>query len=138
MIRAFLICFVLLATACESMGPTEDPCGGTEPLGCSIPNAVRVLSDDLLQQADKFHDACVTHDLCYRYGSATYDLIREECDDEFYAGMKAACSGTANLGLLDPETFAKCQLAALETYEAVRKHGEEHFQTTASTICEYR
>jgi hypothetical protein len=128
---------ILLIAACATT-PVEDPCGGLEPLGCSIPNTVRVLSDDLLQQADKFHPACVTHDLCYRYGAATYGLDREECDTEFYTAMKAACSGTGNLGMLDPEGFAKCQLAALETYEAVRKHGEKHFQTTTSTVCEYR
>ncbi|MGI9223039.1 MAG: hypothetical protein ACR2QX_01055 [Woeseiaceae bacterium] len=138
MIRAYLICLVLLATACESMGPTEDPCGGTEPLGCSIPDAVRVLSDDLLQQANKFHDACVLHDLCYRYGYATYDLSREDCDTEFYTEMKAACSGYGGLGMLDPEEFAKCQLAANQTYEAVREHGEKHFKTSPIAVCEYR
>jgi len=136
--RAYLIFIVFLTTACESMGPTEDPCGGPDPLGCSIPDSVRVLSDDLLQQANKFHGACVTHDLCYRYGYATYDLSREDCDTEFYAAMKAACSGYGGLGMLDPEDFAKCQLAALETYEAVKKYGEEHYRTSVIAFCEYR
>jgi len=136
--RAGLTIMVTLVAACASTTPVEDPCGGSDPLGCSIPNTVRVLSDDLLQQADKFHPACVTHDLCYRYGAATYGLSREECDDEFYENMKTACSGLGGLAILDPENYAKCNLAAFETYEAVRKHGEEHFQTTASTVCEYR
>ena len=52
--------------------------------------------------------------------------------------MKTACSGLGGLAILDPENYAKCNLAAFETYEAVRNHGEEHFQTTASTVCEYR
>lgn len=130
-------CLIVLQGACAA-APTEDPCGGSEPLGCSVPKAVLVLSDDLLNQASKFHGACVTHDLCYRYGAATYDLSREDCDDEFYEGMKTACSGFGGLAILDPEDYAKCQLAALETYEAVRKHGEEYFQSTASTVCEYQ
>jgi hypothetical protein len=138
MTRAYVLCLVLLLNACAAVAPTEDPCGGTEPVGCSIPNAVRVLSDDLLQQANKFHDACVAHDLCYRYGFKSYDLSREDCDNEFYEGMKAACKGFGGLGVLDPEDYAKCQLAALETYEAVREHGEKHYQSTGSTVCEYR
>ena len=128
---------IMLIAACATT-PEEHPCGGSLPVGCSIPTAVTVLLEPYQEQAEKFHGACVTHDFCYRHGAATYGLGREECDDEFYINMKAACSGFGNLGFLDPEGFAKCQLAALETYEAVRKHGEKHFQTTHSTVCEYR
>jgi hypothetical protein len=42
------------------------------------------------------------------------------------------------LGVLDVKEFGICQLAASQTYEAIRSHGEKHFQTTASTYCEYR
>jgi len=128
---------ITLIAACAAT-PEEHPCGASLPVGCSIPTAVLVLLEPYEEQAAKFHGACVIHDFCYRHGVATYGLSRGECDDEFYANMKAACSGVGKIGFLDPEGFATCQLAALETYKAVRKHGEKHFQTTTSTVCEYR
>jgi hypothetical protein len=123
---------VLLVVGCASTTATP-PCGGTQPLGCSIPAAVLVASKDYEAQADKFHNACVTHDLCYRHGEATYGVTRKECDVEFYDNMKAACSGFKGLGVLDPEEFAKCQFAAKQNYEAVRTHGEKHFRSATST-----
>jgi hypothetical protein len=128
----------LAISACASIGPQESPCGDQEPLGCSIPIAIRSISSDYDAQADKFHEACVLHDLCYRYGAATYDLSRDKCDTEFHENMKLACEGPARLGLLNPEDFAKCRLAALQTYEAVRQHGEKHYRSTASSYCDYR
>jgi coproporphyrinogen III oxidase len=137
MMRPGACLFVVLLCGCASTSSTPR-CGGTEPLGCSIPAAVLVVSKDYEEQADKFHNACVTHDLCYRHGAATYGLSRKQCDDEFYDNMKAACSGFKGLGVLDPEDFAKCQFAAKQTFEAVRTHGEKHFQATTSTYCAYR
>jgi len=134
--RTCLTVSAAIAAACAMTPP--NPCGGTEPLGCSIPPAVLVASRDYEEQADKFHNACVTHDLCYRHGAATYGTTREECDDEFYENMKAACQGMAGLGVLDPADFAKCQVAALETYEAVREHGAKHFRAATSSYCDYR
>ena len=129
---------ILLAILCGcATTTTEHPCGEQEPLGCSIPQTVLII-EEYSRQADKFHSACVTHDLCYRHGNITYGLSREECDDEFYENMKAACAGTANLGILDPEEYAKCQLAANQTYRAVKKHGEPHFKLGWGSYCEYR
>jgi len=128
---------VSVLVGCTSAATTP-PCGGSEPLGCSIPTAVLVVSEDFEQQAGKFHDACVTHDLCYRHGEATYGMTRKQCDVEFYDNMKAACAGFKGLGVLDPEDFAKCQFAAKQTYEAVRTHGEKHFRSSTSTYCAYR
>jgi hypothetical protein len=127
----------LLSGACTATPPSHG-CGGTEPLGCSIPIAVLVVSNDYEEQADKFHGACVTHDLCYRHGAATYGLSREECDTEFYGNMKDACIGFKGIGVLDPEDFAKCQFAAKQTFEAVRTHGEKHYRSASSTYCAYR
>jgi hypothetical protein len=134
--RSLLLAAIL--TGCASTGREESPCGDDEPLGCSIPPAIRTISKDYDEQADKFHHACVLHDLCYRHGAATYDLSREACDTEFYENMKSACKGSAGLGVLDPEEFAKCRFAALQTYEAVREHGEKHFRSAASSYCDYR
>jgi hypothetical protein len=117
--------------------PTH-PCGGGIPVGCSIPEVVLLLSEDYKQQAEKFHPACVTHDFCYRHGFATYGATREECDDVIYTDMKKACAGVGGLGVLDVQEFGICQLAANQTFEAIRRHGEKHFQTAMSTYCEYR
>ncbi len=114
------------------------PCGGGLPVGCSIPEVVLLLSGDYEKQAEKFHPACVTHDFCYRHGVATYGVTRDECDTVFYNDMKKACKGLGGLSVLDIQGFATCQLAANQTYEAVRRRGEEHFQSTTSTYCEYR
>ena len=111
-----------LVAGCASTSTTP-PCGSSEPLGCSVPTAVLVVSKDYEAQADKFHSACVTHDLCYRHGEATYGMT---------------CSGFKGLGVLDPEEFAKCQFAAKQTYEAVRTHGENHYHSATSTYCAYR
>jgi hypothetical protein len=136
-LRHALPLLVLSLGACGATPPGHG-CGGGEPLGCSIPTAVLVVSSDYEEQADKFHDACVTHDLCYRHGAATYGLSREDCDAEFHDNMKAACSGFKGLGVLDPEDFAKCQFAARQTFEAVRTHGEKHYRSASSTYCTYR
>ncbi len=135
--RPGIVVLASLAVGCSSTS-TAPRCGGSQPLGCSIPAAVLIVSEDYERQADKFHEACKTHDLCYRHGEATYGLTRKQCDVEFYDNMKAACSGFKGLGMLDPEEFAKCQLAAKQTYEAVRTHGEKHFRSASSTVCEYR
>jgi hypothetical protein len=135
--RAGALIVVLFVLGCASTSTTPT-CGGSQPLGCSIPTAVLVVSEDYEEQADKFHGACVMHDLCYRHGEATYGMTRKECDVEFLDNMKAACSGFKGLGVLDPEEFAKCQFAAKQTYEAVRTHGEKHFQSATSTYCAYR
>ena len=114
------------------------PCGGGMPVGCSIPEVVLLLSGDYERQAEKFHPACVTHDFCYRHGVATYSVTRDECDTAFYNDMKKACKGFGGLDVLDIQGFGKCQLAANQTYEVVRRRGEKHFQSTTSTYCDYR
>ena len=114
------------------------PCGGGLPTGCSIPAVALILSSDYETQSEKFRAACVTHDFCYRHGVATYNVTREECDSDFYDDMKEACGGLGGLGVLDIADFSKCQVAAKQTFAAVRRHGEQHFQSTTSQYCEYR
>ena len=117
--------------------PTH-PCGAGVPVGCSIPQVVRVLSDDYNQQADKFHSACVVHDFCYRHGLATYGVNREQCDANFYENMKKECAGKGGLGIFDIKQLSICKISAKQTFDAVRRHGEPHFRTGTSTVCEYR
>lgn len=113
------------------------PCGAGEPVGCSVPQVLLVLSSDLENQIDKFRKPCVTHDFCYRHGSATYGLKRSDCDTTFYDDMRAACNGGGVLDMFDPKDLALCELSANRTYEAVRTYGDDAFRTTTSTYCEY-
>lgn len=114
------------------------PCGANEPVGCSIPEVVLLLSAEYSEQAAKFHPACVTHDFCYRHGYATYGDTRELCDEEFLDDMQEACGGSSVLSLSDAKEYGICNVAARQTYEAVRRKGEPHFRTTNSTRCEFR
>ena len=114
------------------------PCGSSKPVGCSVPEVILVLSEEYSDQAKKFHPACVTHDFCYRHGFATYGIAREECDDVFYEDMKKECGGPGMLGTLDVTNYGICQLAAQQTYAAVRRYGEPAYQTITSTFCDYR
>ena len=113
------------------------PCGGSEPLGCSIPE-VLLLIEDYTEQADKFHPACVTHDFCYRHGHATYTTSRDTCDADFLQDMKEACDGLGKLSILDLRQYSICHTAAKQTYNAVRLKGEPHYRSTNSTVCEYK
>ncbi len=117
--------------------PTH-PCGGGQPVGCSIPEVVLVLSEAYADQVEKFHSACVTHDFCYRHGLATYGTGREKCDKIFYEDMKKECDGPGMLDVLDVTNYGICQVAARQTFEAVRRYGEDAYRTTTSTVCDYR
>lgn len=128
----------IAALAKRSWKEPEHPCGGGRPVGCSIPEVVLLLSDDFERQAEKFRKPCVTHDFCYRHGAATYGEDRSSCDDDFYEDMKTACNTMGPLSILDAKEFGLCQAAATQTFNAVRRYGEPHFQTVASSYCEYR
>lgn len=123
--------------AVRSWHEPEHPCGGSEPVGCSIPEVVKILVVPYQDQADKFHPACVVHDFCYRHGFATYGTKRETCDQNFYEDMQLTCEKNGLLSKIDIEGYAACKTAALQTFEAVSRYGEPHYRTTTSTVCEY-
>ena len=115
----------------------EHPCGAGEPVGCSIPEVVLLLSDEYKAQSQKFHPACITHDFCYRHGFATYGTDRQTCDENFYEDMKQQCATMGALSMLDVKEYTLCQTAARQTFEAVRRYGEDAYRARNSTYCEY-
>ena len=124
-----------------SWEPPAHPCGGGEPVGCSLPVVVRALSEYHNDYAQRFDPACVQHDFCYRHGYATYGTSREGCDESFYARMQQECGSVRFLDMLDVERtrrHTECKLAAEQFYLAVRRYGEEAYRTTGSTVCEYQ
>ena len=116
------------------------PCGGSKPLGCSLPKiayaaaAVGTVAESvwhvpnlgLYVLDDHFYAACVQHDFCYRHGLETYGLSREACDNDFLADMREICG-------FDP----LCRFVARQFYEAVHAKGEKAFRTNDSSYCEY-
>jgi hypothetical protein len=116
------------------------PCGGGRPVGCSIPEVITAVSGYYKDYQERFHQACVQHDFCYRHGYATYGRIRQECDDNFYSEMNKECGDTTLLRILDTDSFrrrAECKLAADQLYIGVQKYGSDAFDEAGSTVCEY-
>ena len=61
--------------------------GSGEGLNCSLPTLVNMFFDGSKDENDKrhlvlqrFRQACVFHDLCYRHGLATYGYNQNDCD----------------------------------------------------------
>ncbi len=123
----------------------ESPCGGEKPLGCSVPILVSLASDTHSHYGDKFYEACAQHDYCYRHGFASYGLDRNSCDDAFLKDMQNSCPHKARgtLGGLfealdsSMESRQSCLTAANDFYAAVRRYGEDKFETNNSTYCEF-
>lgn len=120
----------------RSWSEPDHPCGGCEPVGCSFPSLMMLVSD-VEEFATQIEPACIVHDFCYRHGYATYGTSQDECDRAFYANMAAACVGPLGIGVLDPEQFAACELAAAIVYDTVRQFGKDRFRRDESTFCEY-
>jgi hypothetical protein len=126
----------------RSWSEPKHPCGGGEPVGCSLPEVVTAVSKFHETYKEYFYSACAEHDYCYRHGSATYGLTQAYCDDRFYSDMMAMCdeAGVSILGITNLDGLAeraKCRLAADQFYSAVQKYGHKAFRTTTSTYCEF-
>jgi hypothetical protein len=117
------------------------PCGGGQPVGCSMPELIGEIGY-YKEYRNKFHKSCEQHDYCYRHGQTTYGLDQQDCDDRFYTDMLGQCGPAGGiLGLLeaagDVTEPAKCRLAADQFYAAVQRYGAKAFRTTTSTYCAY-
>ena len=75
-------------TAFQSGPEVVSTIGGSgEGLNCSLPALVNSFFDGSKDENDKHHlvlqrfrQACVFHDLCYRHGLATYGYNQNDCD----------------------------------------------------------
>ncbi len=121
----------------RSWSAPEHPCGGGRPVGCSTPDVVAAIGEQL---TDQFTASCIRHDYCYRHGHVTYGVDRETCDQRFHEDMQKECGSTGFLGILsfhDALEQAQCRALAASMHAAVRRYGEAAFLTTASTECPY-
>lgn len=113
-------------------------CGNGQPLGCSIPVAVDLLTERLDEAKDLFEPACTQHDFCYRHGAATYGHQREDCDREFKQLMEQACRDQHALEKISWATNpVSCKALAGQMHRAVRRYGEGRFVTNVNSYCEY-
>lgn len=112
----------------------RNPCDDGEPLGCSIPLGVMLLSDFHQEYGDRFDASCRQHDFCYRLGHQTYELERADCDAKFLEDMKDQCQGPFDT---DPAEWAECRLAAKHLYDSVVRFGEKAFRQDNGRYCEY-
>ncbi len=99
--------------------------GRGEGLNCSLPWGVDFLFDPITGPLSeqypvrqRFRQACVFHDLCYRHGLATYGYSQNDCDQMlqeqafrlcFYAGRKV--------------DFERCQLEGKKVLAGVNYGG---------------
>jgi hypothetical protein len=126
-----------VATTAAMASPPE--CLPTEAIDCSTTwlNLFRPIA----VAAIVFESACVTHDLCYRHGAATYGYDKMKCDEDLLADIDTMCRSdirfidVATLGL----TRVFCNIGKRGFYAAVsRSHlADEAFKTDESTCCRY-
>ncbi|MBT8079471.1 MAG: hypothetical protein KJO31_12900 [Gammaproteobacteria bacterium] len=121
------------------------PCGGEKELGCSVPILISMASNEHAHYRERFYDACAQHDYCYRHGSATYGLDRDDCDEEFLVNMQNSCPNqtTSVFGTVveimgnSIDSSFTCMRIANDFYTAARDFGEKHFEAKGSSYCEY-
>lgn len=117
-----------------SWSAPRNPCDDGEPLGCSVPIGVRIVSDFHDEYAGEFKPSCRQHDFCYRMGYQTYGLHRSECDEQFLQDMLNQCKDSL---FFDPVGNAECSLAAQNFYDAVDLYGDKAFRQADGQYCEY-
>jgi hypothetical protein len=114
-------------------------------LNCSLPWFVNhfftsrpgeIATDAPVRQ--RFRQACVFHDLCYRHGLATYGYTQSECDDILLEQAIRVClsAGDAPLTIVAKTRrpqLSECQLDAKKVLAALQRFGFKHFHAWGSS-----
>ena len=112
-------------TAFQSGPEVVSTIGGSgEGLNCSLPALVNSFFDGSKDENDKrhlvlqrFRQACVFHDLCYRHGLATYGYNQNDCDRILQNEAFRLClyirNGTAESSAARCQTNSKLVLAGV-------------------------
>lgn len=114
-------------------------CDFTEAVDCSDPWLLRIPFPHQNYYREKFAPACVRHDLCYRYGYATYGFSRTQCDDTMYQHMQKVCSETSTVAnvVTAGGAEAACEAAALSFYRGVQNFSDPYYKRETSRFCPY-
>ena len=147
----YCLASIVIATTPANAAPF---CPATGPLDCSVPVEKLALLGAAVGEAalpvtakhykDNFHESCVTHDYCYRFGAETYGLTRNQCDTNFLNDMRHICKSwdwwggiktVASGGL----SKAGCFAAAEAFHLAVERFGSGAWNDSGngSRFCEY-
>lgn len=118
----------------RSWSPATNPCDDGEPVGCSIPILISVLSEYHAEYGSQFRSPCSKHDYCYEHGLLTYSYSREDCDEQFLNDMRSYCAAEYKLDLV---TRSECLFAADQMHTAVRLYGEQYYSGITGQYCEY-
>jgi hypothetical protein len=108
--------------------------GRGEGLNCSLPRGIDYLFDRLGEGHNssvrqRFRQACVFHDLCYRHGLATYGYTQNQCDQMLQEQAFRICAyvDEGRSGL------RKCQLDAKKVMAGVRVGGFKSYHGWGSS-----
>ena len=118
-------------------------CPVDSTLECSVPGEFSLVPG-VLHYKSNFHEACVAHDYCYRFGERTYGHTRTRCDSKFLSDMRDICNSwdwwgavktLATVGL----SKGGCHGAAKAFHIAVSGFGKSAWNNSGegSRFCEY-
>jgi hypothetical protein len=114
--------------------------GKGEGLNCSLPSYVDILFDAVghskVRDApvrERFRQACVFHDLCYRHGLATYGYTQNDCDQILQEEAMRIC-----MVAFSERKSEGCQLDAKKVLVGVTNGGFGSYQSwRTSTYFEF-
>jgi hypothetical protein len=104
--------------------------GKGEGLNCSLPWGIDLLFDRTKEPSQspirqRFRQACVFHDLCYRHGLATYGYSQSDCDQMLQEHAVRICLYAS---AHEKKPLSNCQLDAKKILAGVRVGGFRSFQ----------
>ncbi len=107
--------------------------GRGEGLNCSLPPLFDYLFEDVLDPSSpsspvkqRFRQACVFHDLCYRHGLATYGYSQSDCDQMLQEQAFRICLYVSKI--VDRSNHRRCQLDAKKVLGGVDFFGFDFYQ----------
>jgi hypothetical protein len=138
LIRLFAISIAFISAIWHPGASAQLQCLPSSPIDCSTSYAS--ILPQVAWAKERFSNACMQHDFCYRYGKATYGHSRSYCDSEFSRNMHKTCNklSVAMLLSLGIDT-ATCNAMAVVFRSAVEGLGSGSFENAStSTVCEYK
>lgn len=107
------------------------------PIGCSVNTLADFALQTLFPKSEGgfskiFHASCARHDLCYRHGYYTYQFTKDDCDDEFAAGLEDRCQEIFQGG-----ERRQCQRTAAVLILAARKFGHLSYHSDDYSFRDY-
>lgn len=117
-------------TAFRSAANVVSTIGGKgEGLNCSMPWGIDLAfakrndREATIPVRQRFRQACVFHDLCYRHGLATYGYSQNDCDELLQEHALRIC-----ISISPGSTLSECQIDAKKVAAGVKMGGFNSYQ----------